>query len=93
MVGGCFIFIFLTALGVHYTGSFYADYLPMQDSASYDNTGARYNVSSVMNPDLTLNVTAYKAYSPVFLSTNFTICYGVSFATISAVIVHVALYP
>jgi OPT family small oligopeptide transporter len=64
----------------------------MQDTHSYDNTGNLYNVSSIMNPDLTLNETAYKAYSPLFLSTNFAICYGISFATISAVLVYTALY-
>jgi OPT family small oligopeptide transporter len=64
----------------------------MQDSRSYDNTGTKYNVSRIMNPDLTLNIEAYKAYSPVFLSTNFALCYGISFATIAAVLVHTALY-
>src|SRR3954464_3614658 len=61
-------------------------------SRSYDNTGARYNVSRVMTPEITLDVAAYEAYSPLFLSTNFGICYGVSFATISAIIVHTVLY-
>jgi len=64
----------------------------MQDLHSYDNTGARYNVSRIMTPELTLDLEAYKAYSPLFLSTNFTLCYGVSFATVSAIFVHTALY-
>jgi OPT family small oligopeptide transporter len=92
MVAGVIIFVLFTALGVHYTGALYSDYLPMQDTHSYDNTGSRYNVSSIMNPDLTLNEAAYKAYSPLFLSTNFAICYGISFATIAAVLVYTALY-
>jgi hypothetical protein len=92
MVGGVIIFFVIPALGASYTGAWYSDYLPMQDTKSYDNTGARYNVSRVMNADVTLNVEAYEAYSPLFLSTNFAMCYGVSFATISALVVHTALY-
>lgn len=45
-----------------------------------------------MTSELTLDVEAYENYSPLFLSTNFAICYGISFATISAIIVHTALY-
>ncbi|KAI9743160.1 MAG: hypothetical protein M1818_003455 [Claussenomyces sp. TS43310] len=92
MVAGVVIFFLITALGVSYTGAYYSDYLPMQDSASYDNTGQPYNVSRIMNADLTLNVKAYEDYSPLFLSTNFAICYGVSFATIASLIVHTCLY-
>jgi OPT family small oligopeptide transporter len=92
MVVGTVIFFLLVPLGVAYTNGFYSEYFPMQDSHSYDNTGALYNVSSVMTPDLQLDEVAYKAYSPLFLSTNFALCYGVSFATISAIVVHTALY-
>jgi OPT oligopeptide transporter protein len=106
---GCFIFIVVSALGVHYSGAWsvickahsqlfsltpklrYADYFPMQDSQSYDNTGHLYNVSRILNPNLELNETLYKAYSPIFLSTNFALSYGISFATMAAVVVHVAL--
>lgn len=35
---------------------------------------------------------AYEAYSPLFLSTSFAITYGVSFATIAALLTHTYLY-
>lgn len=69
----------------------YAEYFPMQDSQSYDNTGHLYNVSRILNSNLELNETLYKAYSPIFLSTNFALSYGISFATMAAVVVQVAL--
>ena len=34
----------------------------------YDNTGAAYNVSRILNEDGTFNLEQYKAYSPLFLS-------------------------
>ena len=35
---------------------------------SYDNTGNTYNVTHIINSDASLNLTAYKQYSPLFLS-------------------------
>lgn len=80
------------ASAVHYSGSFFAEYLPMSDSSSYDNTAATYNVSRIVTPDFTLDKDAYANYSPLFLSTTFALSYGVSFATIISVVVHTALY-
>lgn len=89
---GVFIFWWFTTLGLHYSGHWYADYLPISDSSSYDNTGSVYNVSKILTPEYTLDLAKYKAYSPLFLSTTFSLTYGLSFATISAVVVHTALF-
>lgn len=64
----------------------------MSTRDSYDNTGAVYNVTRIMNEDNTFNLEAYKAYSPLFLSTTFAINYGISFASITATLVHAFLY-
>ena len=58
----------------------------------YDNTGADYNTTAVLNADGTLNATSYANYSPPFLSATFAFVYGLSFASITAVIVHVYLW-
>jgi hypothetical protein len=34
----------------------------------YDNTGNEYNVTRILTPESTLDVAAYKEYSPLFLS-------------------------
>lgn len=39
-----------------------------------------------------VNLAAYKAYSPLFLSTTFALSYGLSFASITSTIVHAFLY-
>jgi hypothetical protein len=64
----------------------------MSDSNSYDNTGKEYNVSRILKPDFTLDLDAYKAYSPIYLSTTFALQYGLSFAATIALVVHTALY-
>lgn len=48
-------------------------------------------MSRIVTPQLTLNEEAYKAYSPLFLSTTFSLTYGLSFATIASVVVYTYL--
>lgn len=66
LIGVVFFFIFLASV-FHFTGVWYAPYLPMSDSSTYDNTGASYNVSRILTDKFTLNEEAYKQYSPLFL--------------------------
>ncbi|KAF3347535.1 hypothetical protein VdG2_04257 [Verticillium dahliae VDG2] len=91
MVGVIFFFITLCSI-FHYTGVWYAQYLPMSDSGTYDNTGQRYNTSRILRPDMTLDEEAYKNYSPLFISTTFAMSYGLSFAAISSLIVYTYLH-
>lgn len=52
---------------MHYSGAWYAQFLPMSDSGTYDNTGAPYNTTRVLTPQFTLDVDAYENYSPLFI--------------------------
>lgn len=58
----------------------------------YDNTGAVYNVTNVMNAAGEFDVAGYEAYSPAFLPAAFAFVYGLSFATLTAVPVHIYLW-
>ncbi|KAH7328547.1 OPT family small oligopeptide transporter [Stachybotrys elegans] len=91
LIGVIVFFIFGSSF-LHYTGAWYGEYLPISDSGTYDNTGARYNTSRILTPDFTLDEEAYKNYSPLFLSTTFAISYGLSFAAISSLIVYTYLH-
>ncbi|KAL5048337.1 hypothetical protein BDW71DRAFT_213464 [Aspergillus fruticulosus] len=89
---GMFIFFWVVTPALHYTGTQWAKYLPISDSSSYDNTGQVYNVSRILTPEMTLDKAKYEAYSPLFLSTTFSLAYGLSFATIIAVLLHAILF-
>jgi hypothetical protein len=91
LIGVVFFFIFLASV-FHYTGTWYGAFLPMSDSSTYDNTGANYNVTRILTKDFTLDVEAYKNYSPLFLSTTFAMSYGLSFAAIASLVVYTALH-
>ncbi|RLV91849.1 Sexual differentiation process protein isp4 [Spathaspora sp. JA1] len=78
---------------IHYSNVWYAQYLPISSSGSYDRYQQSYNVSRIINPEtLTFDLQAYKEYSPLFLSTTFAISYGLSFASILATLTHTALF-
>jgi hypothetical protein len=86
-----FAFRFLT-VSSKYTNVWYSAYLPLVSSHSFDNTGAVYNVSKIIDADSSFNLEAYKAYSPIFISASFAIAYGLSFASITATLTHTFLY-
>ena len=92
VIGGFIVFFWILAPILHFTNTWYAAYMPMQSRTSYDNTGATYNVTRILTPDNQLNLTAYQEYSPLFLSTTFALSYGLSFASITATIVHAILF-
>lgn len=89
---GMVVFYWITTAGIHYSGLFYGKHLPMSDSNSYDNTGATYDVSRILNANNEFDLQKYQSYSPLFLTTTFSLCYGLSFATIIAVIIHTGLF-
>jgi OPT family small oligopeptide transporter len=88
---GLGIFVIIPTIGMAYTGTLFSDYLPINTSRTFDNTGARYNVSRILSPDFTFDEQAYREYSPMFLAPTFFLNYGLSFATLMAALVHTGL--
>ncbi|KAJ5459952.1 uncharacterized protein N7458_001504 [Penicillium daleae] len=89
---GLVVFVLITTIGIAYTGAFYSEYLPINTSSTYDNTQNPYNVSKILGPGFTFDEEAYKAYSPMFLAPTFAINYGLSFAALTAALVHIILF-
>lgn len=58
----------------------------------FDNTGAPYNISQVLNADFTLNEAAYQAYGQPYQSAAYAIVFFFFFALYTATITHVGLY-
>ncbi|KAF9644264.1 small oligopeptide transporter [Thelephora ganbajun] len=92
VAAGFVLFFWVVTPIIYYTDTWYSKRLPLVSWKPYDNTGVEYQVGRVLNQDGTFNVQHYKAYSPLFLSTSFAIAYGLSFASITATIVHSILY-
>lgn len=71
-VGFVFFFWFLVPV-LYYSNVWFAQFMPISSRTSFDNTGNTYDVSRILNPDSTINLEKYRAYSPLFLSTTFAI--------------------
>ncbi|RDW91085.1 hypothetical protein BP5796_02250 [Coleophoma crateriformis] len=89
---GLVFFVIITIIGLSFTGTFYSDYLPINTSSTFDNTQGSYNVSRILTPDFSFDLAKYKAYSPMFLAPSFALNYGLSFAALTAAIVHTGLF-
>lgn len=66
--------------------------LPLLSSGTFDNTGKAYNVSRVVDAAHQFDLARYKAYSPMYISMSYSLTYGLSFAAVTAIVVHTYLY-
>ncbi|PSR77259.1 OPT oligopeptide transporter protein-domain-containing protein, partial [Coniella lustricola] len=91
-ISGVVVFFIVISMGMYYSGFWFAGYMPVQSSESYDNTGNVYNVAKILDAKSVFDEEKYYAYSPLYMPTQYVIAYGLAFASISAMIVHVLLY-
>lgn len=82
---GIFIFSFFIVVPIFYSNVWNTAYFNINSSHTFDNTGALYNVSRILNADYTLNVEDYEAYSQPYLSASYAVVYMAFFATYLAV--------
>lgn len=73
-------------------GADFYRYLPLSANKNFDHFGKVYNTTRILNKDLTLNVAAYEAYSPLLIGPVFTMAYALGFAALMSTVVHVALF-
>lgn len=91
-IGGVVVFFILISSGIYYSGTWYSGYMPVQSSQTYDNTGNVYDVSRILDENSSFDEAKYHAYSPLYMPVQYVVAYGTAFASISALVVHVALY-
>jgi hypothetical protein len=88
MLAGGIFFLFVTVL-IYFAGPSYNQYLPMVENANFDRFANNYNTTRILNADTTINVEAYKAYSPLILPAAFGLSYAMGFATLASNVSHV----
>ena len=66
---------------------------PIFSSHTFDRDGQTYNISRILNEkEFDIDLDSYNSYSKLYLSTVFAFTYGLSFATLSASLTHVAIF-
>ncbi|WRT69105.1 OPT family small oligopeptide transporter [Kwoniella shivajii] len=58
----------------------------------YNSTFQKFDVTSILKPDLSLDEVAWERSKPLLLTPYFALTYGLSFAALSSVLVHVWLW-
>ncbi|GFF31296.1 glutathione transporter 1 [Aspergillus lentulus] len=89
---GFAIFFWGVVPALYYTNTWYTAYLPMMTADVYDRTGAVYDTARVVSSQKTLDIDAYKQYSPPYLGATFAFVYGLAFASITSVLTHIAVW-
>ncbi|KAG0271009.1 hypothetical protein BGZ95_001260 [Linnemannia exigua] len=89
---GLILMLWIITPIVYFTDYWSAMSYPIVSSNLFDNTSQLYDVSKIVNTDLSFNITMYESYSPIIMTPYFAITYGTSFMAVIATFVHVALY-
>ncbi|KAJ5758480.1 hypothetical protein N7520_005636 [Penicillium odoratum] len=92
VMGSFALFFWLICPILYYTNTWYSAYLPLLNSNTFDNTGQDYQTSRIMDKNGTVDQAAYRDYSPMFLPAGYAITFGVAFANLTGIFVHVGLY-
>lgn len=89
---GYALFMYVLVPFCYWSDIFGAKTFPIYSNRLFMSNGTRFDINSIINSKFELDKEAYARTGPINLSTMFTMTYGVGFATLSATIVHVALF-
>jgi hypothetical protein len=67
-------------------------YFPITTSALFDRFGQSYDITRVISSDHKLDVEAYQAYSPVYISVTYAMTFTAAFGLTTAAVVHTVLH-
>ncbi|KAI8865477.1 OPT family small oligopeptide transporter, partial [Ramicandelaber brevisporus] len=77
---------------LYYTNVWDAQRFPIYFWRTFDVYGNSYNTTRIITADLRLNETAYREYSPLRMPAQFAFTYGVGFAGLTCILVHIFLH-
>ncbi|XP_056159973.1 oligopeptide transporter 1-like [Syzygium oleosum] len=90
---GFLLMVYVALPILYWSNTYEAKRFPIVSSHTFDSTGQTYNITRILNPKtFDINMEAYNGYSKLYLSIMFAFTYGLSFATLTATISHVALF-
>ncbi|XP_068635317.1 oligopeptide transporter 7-like [Aristolochia californica] len=90
---GFFIVMYVLTPITYWLNIYKAKTFPIFSESLFTSTGQLYNISSIIDSNFHLDIEAYEKNGPLFLSTFFGMTYyGVGFAALTAIVVHVFLF-
>ncbi|KAM0846302.1 hypothetical protein ACQ4PT_055748 [Festuca glaucescens] len=92
VAAGFFIVMYIIT-PISYWFNFYkAQTFPIFSAGLFTSAGQKYNISTIVDSRFHFDTEAYEKNGPLYLSTCFSVSYGVSFASLTATVVHVLLF-
>lgn len=91
-LGGVVIFIMILTPVLYYTNTFNSAYLPISSANVFDNTGAEYDGSRIIDSNGKFDLAKYQAYSPPYLAISYAVAYGTSYAVLTSGPIYAYLY-
>ncbi|KAJ2031948.1 hypothetical protein GGI01_000564 [Coemansia sp. RSA 376] len=87
-----FVLVFWVALPIAYFNNLWgAASLPLYSASVFTTNSTQYNISRVMSNGV-FDAKAYEQYSPLRMSLEFSWVYGIGFAALMSILVHIVLY-
>nr|XP_019047282.1 OPT family small oligopeptide transporter [Kwoniella bestiolae CBS 10118]OCF26212.1 OPT family small oligopeptide transporter [Kwoniella bestiolae CBS 10118] len=76
---------------IYFTNTWYSAYLVPNSNQAFDRFGAYYNATAVLGADRSLDVEAYRAYSPLYFGAGYNVIISAYFASYSAILTYALL--
>ncbi|CAO3564077.1 unnamed protein product [Mortierella alpina] len=89
---GFVLFAWVMVPLAYYMNLWDAKLFPILTSKLYTIDGYYYNTLSILTPQKMLDETVYESYGPLRITTFFALSYGISFAGLTAILMHTFLY-
>ncbi|KAG0226051.1 hypothetical protein BGW42_003940 [Actinomortierella wolfii] len=89
---GLIVMLWIITPIVYFSDYWSALSYPIVSSNLYDSNAELYDITKILNADLTFNETMYENYSPVIMTPYFAITYGTCFMAVMATFTHVLLF-
>ncbi|KAK6924495.1 Oligopeptide transporter, OPT superfamily [Dillenia turbinata] len=92
-VAAGFVFIMYVVTPIAYWLNMYkAKTFPLFSDGLFSATGQKYNISKIIDSNFHIDIEEYEREGPLYISTFFAITYGVNFACLTAVVVHLFFF-
>ncbi|XP_029125425.1 oligopeptide transporter 7 [Cajanus cajan] len=92
VAAGFAIFMYVITPIAYWTNLYNARRFPIFSDDLFMSNGEKYNISAIIDSKFHLDMEAFERQGPLYLSTIFAMSYGIGFACLSAILVHVLLF-
>ncbi|KAJ7953135.1 putative Oligopeptide transporter [Quillaja saponaria] len=92
IAAGFALFMYVIIPVAYWLNLYEARNFPIFSDGLFLSNGQKYNISAIIDPNFHLDMEAYEHEGPLYLSTMFSLSYGIGFACLAATFVHVFLF-